>query len=55
MMKRLTFTKYCNTNKLFYPLQGSIAVISFKAIFQDPKFITLPDEAMILVNSQLEE
>jgi len=36
MMKRLTFTKYCNTNKLFYPLHGSIGVISFKAIFQDP-------------------
>ena len=54
-MKRLTFTKYFNTNKLFYPLQGSIAVISFKAIFQDPKIITLADEAMILVNSEKTE
>ena len=55
MMKRLTFTKYFNTNKLFYPLQGSIAVISFKAIFQDPEILTLPDEAMILVNSEKTE
>ena len=54
-MKRLTFTKYFNTNKLFYPLQGSIAVISFKAIFQDPEIITLPDEAMILLNSEKTE
>ena len=55
MMKRLTFTKYFNTNKLFYPLQGSIAVISFKAIFQDPEIITLTDEAMILLNSEKTE
>ena len=48
-MKRLTFTKYNNTNKLFSPIQGSIAVINFKTVFQDPNIITLADEAMIII------
>ena len=48
-MRRLIFTKYTNINKLFSPIQGSIAVINFKTVFQDPNIITLADEAMIII------
>ena len=55
-MRRLTFTKYTNINKLFSPIQqGSIAVINFKAVFQDPEIVILTDEAMILVRGKTGE
>ena len=51
-MRRLTFTKYNNLNNLFSPIiNGSIAVINFKAVFQDPNIITLAEEAMILLRN----
>ena len=52
-MRRLTFTKYNNTNKLFSPINnGSIAIISFKTIIKDPKIVILADEAMILIRNR---